>query len=121
MNWITRQLKRFYQIRRKILIKANSWQTCKRCKTAVYIDDLRKNFFLCTCGSPFSCPPRERFKYLFDNAKWEEVTYDTSFKDFLNWKDRISYKERFQKSIEVTGQEEVGIIAKGEINQIKVC
>ena len=58
---------------------------------------------------------------MFDNSKWEEVPYDTSFKDFLNWKDRISYKERVQKSIEATGQDEVGIIAKGEINGTKVC
>ena len=122
MNWITRQLKKILPKKKKSLdVAVNSWQTCKRCKSANYIDDLRKNFYLCSCGSPFSCPPRERFKYLFDNSKWEEVPYDTSFKDFLNWKDRISYKERVQKSIEATGQEEVGVIAKGEINGTKVC
>ena len=122
MNWITRQLKKILPKKKKSLdVAVNSWQTCKRCKSANYIDDLRKNFYLCSCGSPFSCPPRERFKYLFDNSKWEEVPYDTSFKDFLNWKDRISYKERVQKSIEATGQDEVGVIAKGEINGTKVC
>ena len=100
---------------------ANSWQTCKRCKTAVYIDDLRKNFFYALVEVLSLALLGERFKYLFDNSKWEEVSYDTSFKDFLNWKDRISYSRKDFKSMKATGQEEVGIIAKGEINQIKVC
>ena len=122
MNWITRAISKVFPRKKKNFdIEAGSWLTCSRCKQPSYGADLQQNFFLCSCDNPFLCPPRERFKYLFDNSKWEEISYDTSFKDFLSWKDRISYKERVQKAIEKTGQEEVGIIAHGKINGIEAC
>ena len=80
MNWI-KSIKEFGQSLKKYIKKRPGkqeqenadWINCSSCKKLQYKNDIKNRFYICECGYHFDCPPKERFKNIFDNSEYEII------------------------------------------------
>tara|TARA_B100000575_G_scaffold291820_1_gene298639 strand:- start:1901 stop:2755 length:855 start_codon:yes stop_codon:yes gene_type:complete len=123
MNWLTKAISKVFPKKKKSLdVPENSWLKCNKCQAMLYHTDLEKSLFVCkNCDFHLQIHPRLRLKNLFDGGEFEELEYDDRFSDPLNWKDRVSYKQRWQEARDSAGTNEVFLLGVGKINGIRTC
>ena len=127
MNWLTK-IKTFgdkikINLQKKFPTKeeiANSnWTSC--CKGPILKKDLEENLWVCkSCGKHHRISCRQRFDIFFGKNKYEIIETPIPSEDPLNWKDTKSYKERLIQARKKTGQNCAVMIAKVEVNGIKI-
>ena len=126
MNWLKKTLdfgqkiKRFLKKRpTKEDIKKSKYVAC--CIGPVSREDIKTNLFVCPhCNKHFPISPKERFRIMFDDSKFEILRTPLFEEDVLNWKDIKTYKQRLNDAKLSTGQDCAILVAKGKINGIDV-
>ena len=85
-------------------IPENLWIKCDRCPQSVFRRKVEQGSGTCpNCGGHFRIGQREYFELLIDGGSFEEVAGEVKSKDFLKFKDRISYSERLKQMRKKTG------------------
>lgn len=92
------------------------WKRCEGCKSVVYKKKVEEKLSVCPeCNFHFRIPTSERIKIMLDEGSFEEYWKYMSPVDPLNFKDRISYKDRVVMEKKKTGLNEAATAGKGTI------
>lgn len=102
--------------RRKRSMPDGLWTRCDGCKGVVYKKAVEEKLNVCPeCNYHFRITGRERIRILLDENSFEEYWANMLPADPLNFKDRITYKERLEAEQLKTGLKEAAIVGKGRI------
>jgi len=89
---------------KKVKIPEGLWVKCDSCKEIIYRKEIDKNLKICPkCNYHFRISSRERLKFLVDEGSFVETDADLSSNDPLNFRDKISYKEKLDENRKKTG------------------
>ena len=84
---------------KKVKIPEGLWVKCNSCKEIIYRKELDKNRKICPkCNYHFRISARERISLLTDNGSFIEIAVDLKSGDPLDFRDKITYKERLNDS-----------------------
>ncbi len=102
--------------KRKRNIPDGLWKRCEGCNNVVYKKKVEEKYNVCPeCNYHFRIPTSERIKIMLDKDSFEEYWKNMLPADPLNFKDRISYKDRIAKEQKKTGLKEAATVGKGTI------
>jgi acetyl-CoA carboxylase carboxyl transferase subunit beta len=102
--------------KRKRNIPDGLWKRCEGCNNVVYKKKVEEKYNVCPeCDYHFSISTSERIKIMLDKDSFEEYWKKMLPADPLNFKDRISYKDRIAKEQKKTGLNEAATVGKGTI------
>jgi acetyl-CoA carboxylase carboxyl transferase subunit beta len=97
------------------------WQQCKKCQTALYKSDLKKNLYVCPkCDHHHRVPAIDRLKLLFDSVGQEEILQDIFPKDPLNFVDTKPYNEKLKEAQNKLKTSDAAVVMTGKIESIPV-
>jgi acetyl-CoA carboxylase carboxyl transferase subunit beta len=100
--------------RRVVDVPEGSWIRCESCAAMVYRRLLEENLHVCPeCGYHYRIEARTRIRQLNDPDTFEEFLPDLASSDPLEFKDRLSYRERLTESKEKAGDNEAVVVGKG--------
>ena len=122
MNW----LKDFVKPRMNALVKrketpSDLWSKCT-CGQLLYNKDLEEDFYVCSsCDKHLHMNFNARFKFLFDDEKFELVEIDIKNNDPLRFKDLKKYTDRLKESQKKTNQQDAAFVATGNIGGTLSC
>ena len=122
MNW----LKDFVKPRMNALVKrketpSDLWSKCT-CGQLLYNKDLEENFYVCSsCDKHLHMNFHTRFKFLFDDEKFELVEINIKNNDPLKFKDLKKYTDRLKESQKKTNQQDAAFVATGNIGGTLSC
>lgn len=122
MNW----LKDFVKPRMNALVKrketpSDLWTKCT-CGQLLYNKDLEENFYVCSsCDKHLHMNFNARFKFLFDDEKFELVEIKIENNDPLKFKDLKKYTDRLKESQKKTSQQDAAFVATGNIGGTLSC
>lgn len=86
-------------ISKKVKVPEGLWVKCDICKEIVYRREVEKNLKVCPkCNYHFRLTARERLNLLVEEGSFQEIGTDIIPKDYLNFKDQKTYKERIKES-----------------------
>ena len=84
-------------ISKRVKVPEGLWVKCNSCKELIYKKELEKNLKVCPkCNYHFRISAKERISLLTDKESFLEIEAGLSSKDPLDFKDRITYKERLR-------------------------
>jgi acetyl-CoA carboxylase carboxyl transferase subunit beta len=102
--------------KRKRNIPDGLWKRCEGCNNLVYKKKVEEKYNVCPeCDYHFRISTSERIKIMLDKDSFEEYWKNMLPGDPLNFKDRISYKDRIAKEQKKTGLKEAATVGKGTI------
>ena len=122
MNW----LKDFVKPRMNALVKrketpSDLWSKCT-CGQLLYNKDLEENFYVCSsCDKHLHMNFHTRFKFLFDDEKFELIEINIKNNDPLKFKDIKKYTDRLKESQKKTNQQDAAFVATGNIGGTLSC
>jgi len=97
-------------------VPAGLWAKCSACGHMVYEKDVEDMLGVCPeCGYHRRIDARTRINQLVDPDTFEEFATDLKSTDPLNFKDRITYKERLKREQQKTGETEAIVVGKAFI------
>ena len=122
MNWLKDVVKP--KIKSLVSLKSTPsdlWTKCK-CGQLLYIQDLEENLYVCSyCDQHLHMNFEARFKYIFDDKKFELIEINISNNDPLGFKDLKKYTDRIKDSQKKTKQEDAAFVAVGKIGGNLSC
>jgi acetyl-CoA carboxylase carboxyl transferase subunit beta len=90
--------------RRNVEVPEGLWIRCVRCGAMVYRRILEEELHVCPeCDYHYRIDARTRLAQLNDPGTFEEFLPDLESSDPLEFTDRISYRERLEKTKQETG------------------
>lgn len=102
--------------RKKRNIPDGLWQRCDGCNNVVYKKKVEEKQNVCPeCNYHFRISTAERIKITLDEGSFEEYWNNLLPTDPLDFKDRISYKERVLNEQKKTGLSEAATVGKGNV------
>ncbi len=102
--------------RRKRNIPDGLWKRCEGCKSVVYKKKVEEKHNVCPeCNYHFRISTSERIEIILDKDSFEEYWKNMLPADPLNFKDRISYKDRIANEQKKTGLNDAATVGKGTI------
>ncbi|MHC4181997.1 MAG: acetyl-CoA carboxylase, carboxyltransferase subunit beta [Planctomycetota bacterium] len=102
--------------KRKRNIPDGLWKRCEGCKSVVYKKKVEEKHNVCPeCNYHFRISTSERIKTILDKDSFEEYWKNMLPADPLNFKDRISYKDRIANEQKKTGLNEAATVGNGTI------
>ncbi|MFN3467783.1 MAG: acetyl-CoA carboxylase carboxyl transferase subunit beta, partial [Candidatus Brocadiales bacterium] len=107
--------------RKKRVIPDGLWIKCEGCSGLIYRKAMVERFYVCPeCDYHFRIPARERIRITLDEGSFQELWPDMEPDDPLDFKDRISYKERVQSEQNRTGLKDAALVGTGAIHNRKI-
>lgn len=107
--------------RKKRNIPDGLWKRCEGCKNVVYKKKVEEIYNVCPeCNYHFRISTLERIKITLDKDSFQEYWKNILPADPLNFKDRISYKDRIANEQKKTGLKEAATVGIGTIEGKKV-
>ncbi len=100
--------------RRNVEIPEGLWIRCAQCGAMIYRRILEEHLHVCPeCNYHYRIDARTRINQLNDPGTFEEFLPDLESTDPLEFKDRVSYRERLAKTKAETGETEAIVVGKG--------
>lgn len=94
----------------------NLWEKCPKCEGMLFHRDLKENLNVCYhCDHHLRISVKERFGFLFDCGKYENIALPDVALDPLKFKDRKKYTDRLKEAQNKTGLKDAMTLAKGKI------
>jgi acetyl-CoA carboxylase carboxyl transferase subunit beta len=120
MNWLTNKvLPKFRQLTSTQETPDNLWIKCPGCGQMLFHNELETNQNVCShCQHHMRVGPTERFKALFDDAKYDVIELPEVPIDPLKFRDSKKYTERLKDARSKTGDRDAMIVAHGKITEI---
>ena len=122
MNW----LKDFVKPKINALVTrketpSDLWTKCQ-CGQLLYNKDLEENLCVCNyCDRHLHMNFEVRFKFIFDDQKFELIKIDIENNDPLKFKDLKKYTDRLKESQKKTNQKDAAFVATGNIGGTLSC
>ena len=122
MNW----LKDFVKPKINALVTrketpSDLWTKCQ-CGQLLYNKDLEENLYVCSyCDRHLHMNFEARFKFIFDDQKFELIKIDIENDDPLKFKDLKKYTDRLKESQKKTNQKDAAFVATGNIGGTLSC
>jgi acetyl-CoA carboxylase carboxyl transferase subunit beta len=118
MNWITNFVRP--RIKSMLGVKEttpdNLWTKCPSCGEMLFHRDLEAAQFVCAhCDFHMKAGPKQRFQWMFDEGKYEELPFIAVVPDPLKFRDEKRYTDRIKEARTKTGQQDAVIAARGTI------
>lgn len=86
---------------------------CPKCHVHIEDDELKKQLYVCKkCNYHFRITAQERFALLFDKGSYENISLPA---DYRNPIDYPQYREKLDRAVEKSKEDEAVSVAKGEI------
>lgn len=107
----------------KLEVPEGVWWKCPSCKKAIPSADLGENKYVCpNCNYHPRVNSKEYFEVIFDENQYKLLFENLRPKDFLQFKDLKSYKDRLEETAKKTDVSEAITVATGKVNGFKlVC
>lgn len=103
-------------IPKKVKVPEGLWIKCDTCKEILYRKEVERNLKVCPkCNYHFRISAKERILLLVDDGGFNQIGDNLSTIDPLNFKDKISYKERIKASRKKTNINEAAIAGSASI------
>jgi len=119
MNWLTDIVRPKIQKNTPKEIADNLWQRCPVCNQMLFSKELKESHYVCTaCGHHLRLYVDNRFKLLFDEAKYTLVDLPPIQDDPLKFKDIQKYSDRLKANRKKTGYNDAIQVARGKIGGI---
>ncbi|MCH7872340.1 MAG: acetyl-CoA carboxylase carboxyltransferase subunit beta [Planctomycetes bacterium] len=100
----------------KTSIPAGLWTSCASCGHMLYSKELAEALHVCPeCGHHRRVNARDRIEQLCDPDTFEEFAADLRPLDPLEFKDRMTYKDRLKREQTKTGEIEAVVVGKAHI------
>jgi acetyl-CoA carboxylase carboxyl transferase subunit beta len=96
------------------------WIKCPSCGETTYVDELKRNFWVCKCGYYFRISAEKRIAITVDQNSFKEFDQNIRTKDPLNFVDLKPYKDRINEAIEKTSNKEAVVCGTCTIKE-KPC
>lgn len=91
-------------------VPAGLLRRCNACKSAVFVDEVKKGFYICPhCNNYFRVPAYKRLRQIVDEGSFEEWDTDIAFSNPLRYK---GYGEKVRDLQEKTGLREAIVTGK---------
>ena len=74
----------------------NLWVKCPKSGELVYKTDLQESWWVTPAGAHMRISPRNRFRLLFDEERWESIALPPAPRDPLKFKDDKAYTSRLK-------------------------
>lgn len=102
--------------RKNVEVPQGLWIRCEKCAAMIYRRILEENLHVCPeCDFHYRVSARVRIQHLNDANTFEEFLPDLESTDPLEFRDRITYKERLEETKAKSGANEAIIVGKGFI------
>ncbi len=102
---------------KKIKIPEGLWVKCDSCKEIIYKKEIEKNLKTCPkCNYHFRIGALERIKLIFDDDAFAEIEAGLGTRDPLEFKDKVSYRDRIEENRKKSGLAEAAIAGEGMID-----
>lgn len=119
MNWLTEIVRPKIQKTTPKEIADNLWVRCPKCNQMLFSKELKNSYYVCTsCGHHLQLYTDNRFKMLFDNAKYTQINLPLVHDDPLKFKDMQKYADRLKNNRKKTGTNDAIAAARGRIGSI---
>ncbi|MEK7368532.1 MAG: acetyl-CoA carboxylase, carboxyltransferase subunit beta [Planctomycetota bacterium] len=103
-------------LKKKGVITDGLWIRCDACKGLVYKKAMEERLDVCPeCNHHFRISARRRIEITLDKGSFEELWADMHPADPIEFKDRISYRERTAQEQKKTGLNEAAVVGLGSI------
>ena len=90
------------------------WDKCPACQTVLYQPELKKSFHVCPkCEHHIRLSARERIDLFLDAEGRVELSGSIQPTDFLKFKDKRRYKDRYTAAYKSTAERDALIVYKG--------
>ncbi len=100
-------------------IPNGKWVNCKKCKSIIYLDDLKNDYYVCpTCNYHFNISCKERINQIFDEGSFKPMFEEIKATNPLDFP---GYEEKLNSVKEKTGLEEGVLCGVGKIDSKKVA
>ncbi|MFT3810018.1 MAG: acetyl-CoA carboxylase, carboxyltransferase subunit beta [Micropepsaceae bacterium] len=117
MNWITNFVRP--RIKSMLGVKEtpdNLWTKCPSCGEMLFQRDLEAAQFVCAhCDFHMKANAKQRFQWLFDEGRYDELPFISVVADPLKFRDEKRYTDRIKEARTKTGQQDAVIAARGTI------
>ncbi len=118
MNWLTNKV--LPKIRKLATAKDtpdNLWVKCPECGEMLFHNDLAANTNVCNhCEHHMRIGPVQRFRALFDDAKYDVIELPDVQIDPLKFRDSKKYMDRLKDARGKTGDKDAMIVAHGKLS-----
>ena len=106
---------------KKIKIPEGLWVKCDSCREIIYKKEIDKNLRICPkCNYHFRISAKDRIQLLVDEGSFTEIDAGLSSKDPLDFRDKISYKDRLEENRKKSELEEAAISGEATIEGMPV-
>ena len=97
------------------------WSKCPSCQATLYRPELEKNDYVCLqCDHHMRINVQQRITLFLDKGEATRFSENITSKDFLNFKDTKSYKDRLKAAKAKTTETEALTTAKGTLKNIPI-
>ena len=80
------------------------WAKCKKCGHILYADTFKAHHYVCdACGHHHRMGAMSRLQHLNQGADYQLIGEDVQSKDYLNFHDSKSYKQRLEEAKKKSG------------------
>jgi acetyl-CoA carboxylase carboxyl transferase subunit beta len=118
MNWLTNFIRPRIRsiVGEQKDVPDNLWQKCESCDGMLFHKELQSNLNVCYhCGHHLALEVKDRFKLLFDDAKFERIATPAVPHDPLKFKDSKKYADRLKAAQSKTREQDAIQIARGTL------
>ena len=92
------------------------WDKCPACQAVLYQPELKKNFYVCPkCGHHIRLSARTRIDLFLDAEARVELSGTIGPTDFLKFKDKKRYRERYTAAYKSTSERDALVVYQGEL------
>ena len=118
MSWISNVRNALSFGTRKVdTSEENLWHKCRGCGQMIFAKELEENLYVCPkCDHHERIGPKERFKQIFDEGSWHEISTPRVAEDPLKFRDSKRYTDRIKAARAGTGEADALINAEGMID-----
>ncbi|MDA8077739.1 MAG: acetyl-CoA carboxylase, carboxyltransferase subunit beta [Nitrospiraceae bacterium] len=101
---------------KKVKIPEGLWVKCDSCREIIYRKEIDRNLKICPkCNYHFRISARERIKLLVDEGSFVEMDAGLSSDDPLDFRDKISYRDRMEENRVRSGLDEAALYGEATI------
>lgn len=119
MSWLKKVMAGIRTVVRKTTEGPQLWVKCQVCEATLYRGEFERNLLVCpSCGHHHRVKARQRLEQLLDPETGKELGSEIVAVDRLKFKDQERYKDRLQRSIKKTGEQEALIVIQGQLKEI---
>lgn len=121
MSWLKKVMAGIRTVVRKTTEGPELWVKCQVCEATLYRAEFERNLLVCpSCGHHHRVKARQRLEQLLDLGTGTELANEIEAVDRLKFKDQERYKDRLQRSIKKTGEQEALIVMQGQLNEVSL-